>query len=50
MIYGSKAQRIIPVVQFKHDKYFDKIFTVKSFNFKGTEFRGLMTMDMFMDT
>jgi len=50
MIYGSKAQKIIPVVQFKHNKYFDEIITVKSFNFMGTKFRGLMTMNMFMDT
>jgi len=26
------------------------INTVKSFNFMGTQFRGLTTMDMFMDT
>ena len=24
-------------------------YTVKSFNFVGTEFHGLMTLDMFMD-
>ena len=26
------------------------LYIVKSFNFMGTQFRGLMTMDMFVDT
>ena len=30
--------------------HWDKTYTVKSFNFLGTKFHGLRTMDMFMDT